>query len=128
MKLELILRLLDNDELSPEQINDIKDFLDDYVEHNQVYVLLLCQFYCFYFVQDFLRFENLFPYFLHAIIFWFHCSTLVMLFLALQDDFDEFSDVDELYSSLPLDKVESLEDLVTTGPLLKVIKVIPLPC
>lgn len=49
-----------------------------------------------------------------------------MLFSALQDDFNEFSDVDELYSSLPLDKVESLEDLVTTGPLLKVIKVFPL--
>ncbi|KAK6118537.1 hypothetical protein DH2020_047720 [Rehmannia glutinosa] len=35
MKLELILRLLDNDELSPEQVNDVKDFLDDYVERNQ---------------------------------------------------------------------------------------------
>ncbi|XP_051149301.1 general negative regulator of transcription subunit 3-like isoform X2 [Andrographis paniculata] len=67
MKLEFILRLLDNDELSPEQVNDVKDFLDDYVERNQ-------------------------------------------------EDFDEFSDVDELYSSLPLDKVESLEDLVTIGP------------
>ncbi|KAF9595223.1 hypothetical protein IFM89_038047 [Coptis chinensis] len=67
MKLELILRLLDNDELSPEQVNDVRDFLEDYVERNQ-------------------------------------------------DDFDEFSDVDELYSSLPLDKVESLEDLVTIGP------------
>ncbi|XP_024023495.1 CCR4-NOT transcription complex subunit 3 isoform X1 [Morus notabilis] len=67
MKLELILRLLDNDELSPEQVNDVKDFLDDYVERNQ-------------------------------------------------EDFDEFSDVDELYSSLPLDKVEALEDLVTIGP------------
>ncbi|OAY41951.1 CCR4-NOT transcription complex subunit 3 isoform X2 [Manihot esculenta] len=67
MKLELILRLLDNDELSPEQVNDVKDFLDDYVERNQ-------------------------------------------------EDFEEFSDVDELYSSLPLDKVESLEDLVTVGP------------
>ncbi|XP_073150604.1 uncharacterized protein [Henckelia pumila] len=67
MKLELILRLLDNDELSPEQVNDVKDFLDDYVERNQ-------------------------------------------------EDFDEFSDVDELYNSLPLDKVESLEDLVTVGP------------
>ncbi|KAI4348439.1 hypothetical protein L6164_009163 [Bauhinia variegata] len=63
-KCELILRLLDNDELSPEQVNDVKDFLEDYVERNQ-------------------------------------------------EDFDEFSDVDELYSSLPLDKVESLEDLVT---------------
>ncbi|XP_049358753.1 general negative regulator of transcription subunit 3 isoform X3 [Solanum verrucosum] len=67
MKLELILRLLDNDELSPEQVNDVKDFLDDYVERNQ-------------------------------------------------EDFDEFSDVDELYSTLPLDKVESLEDLVTVVP------------
>ncbi|KAK8542351.1 hypothetical protein V6N13_137075 [Hibiscus sabdariffa] len=70
MKLELILRLLDNDELSPEQVNDVKDFLDDYVERNQ-------------------------------------------------EDFDEFSDVDELYSSLPLDKVEALEDLVAIGPLSK---------
>ncbi|XP_039021825.1 general negative regulator of transcription subunit 3-like isoform X2 [Hibiscus syriacus] len=70
MKLELILRLLDNDELSPEQVNDVKDFLDDYVERNQ-------------------------------------------------DDFDEFSDVDELYSSLPLYKVEALEDLVAIGPLSK---------
>ncbi|MFS8004811.1 putative CCR4-Not complex component, Not domain, CCR4-NOT complex subunit/5 domain superfamily [Helianthus anomalus] len=67
MKLELLLRLLDNDELSPEQVNDIKDFLDDYVERNQ-------------------------------------------------EDFDEFDDVDMLYSTLPLDKVESLEDLVTSGP------------
>ncbi|XP_054811066.1 uncharacterized protein LOC129312447 isoform X2 [Prosopis cineraria] len=66
-KCELLLRLLDNDELSPEQVNDVKEFLDDYVERNQ-------------------------------------------------EDFDEFSDVDELYSSLPLDKVESLEDLVTIGP------------
>ncbi|KAJ1401413.1 hypothetical protein SESBI_28789 [Sesbania bispinosa] len=66
-KCELILRLLDNDELSPEQVNDVKDFLDDYVERNQ-------------------------------------------------EDFEDFSDVDELYSSLPLDKVESLEDLVTIPP------------
>lgn len=42
MKLELILRLLDNDELSPEQVNDVKDFLDDYVERNQVYCVLIC--------------------------------------------------------------------------------------
>ncbi|KAF4397134.1 hypothetical protein G4B88_008980 [Cannabis sativa] len=62
MKLELILRLLDNDELSPEQVNDVKDFLDDY------------------------------------------------------EDFDEFCDVDELYISLPLDKVEALEELVTIAP------------
>ncbi|XP_058212350.1 uncharacterized protein LOC131324410 isoform X2 [Rhododendron vialii] len=67
MKLELILRLLDNDELSPEQVNDVKDFLDDYVERNQ-------------------------------------------------EDFDDFSDVDELYNTLPLDKVESLEELVAIVP------------
>ncbi|XP_042393970.1 general negative regulator of transcription subunit 3-like isoform X2 [Zingiber officinale] len=67
MKSELILRLLDNDELSPDQVNDVKDFLEDYVERNQ-------------------------------------------------EDFDEFSDVDELYVSLPLDKVEALEDLVSLGP------------
>ncbi|XP_010672078.1 uncharacterized protein LOC104888733 isoform X2 [Beta vulgaris subsp. vulgaris] len=66
MKLELILRLLDNDELSAEHVNDVKDFLEDYVERNQ-------------------------------------------------EDFDEFSDVDEFYSTLPLDKVEALEDLVTMG-------------
>lgn len=36
--------------------------------------------------------------------------------LSVQEDFDEFSDVDDLYSSLPLDKVESLEDLVTICP------------
>ncbi|KAK1410926.1 hypothetical protein QVD17_37468 [Tagetes erecta] len=35
MKLELILRLLDNDELSPEQVNDVREFIDDYVERNQ---------------------------------------------------------------------------------------------
>ena len=40
MKLELILRLLDNDELSPEQVNDVKDFLEDYVERNQVVIYL----------------------------------------------------------------------------------------
>ncbi|XP_023757826.1 uncharacterized protein LOC111906302 [Lactuca sativa] len=64
MKLELILRLLDNDELSPEQVDDDKDFIDDYVERNQ-------------------------------------------------EDFDEFGDVDILYTTLSLDKIEVLEDLVT---------------
>lgn len=34
-KLELILRLLDNDELSTDQVNDVRDFLEDYVERNQ---------------------------------------------------------------------------------------------
>lgn len=38
----------------------------------------------------------------------------------MEDDFDEFSDVEELYSTLPLDEVEGLEDLVTAGPLVKV--------
>ena len=33
------MRLLDNDELSPEQVNDVKDFLDDYVERNQVCII-----------------------------------------------------------------------------------------
>lgn len=77
-KCELLLRLLDNDELSPEEVNDVKDFLDDYVERNQ-------------------------------------------------EDFDEFDDVDELYSSLPLDKVETLEDLVTIPTSLpKTISSLPL--
>ncbi|KAK4272302.1 hypothetical protein QN277_020877 [Acacia crassicarpa] len=66
-KCELLLRLVDNDELSAEKVNDVKYFVEDYVERNQ-------------------------------------------------DSFDEFNDVDDLYSSLPLDKVESLEDLVTIGP------------
>lgn len=34
----------------------------------------------------------------------------------LQEDFDEFEDVDMLYNTLSLDKVEALEDLVTIGP------------
>ncbi|XP_020096078.1 CCR4-NOT transcription complex subunit 3-like isoform X2 [Ananas comosus] len=67
LKLEMILRLLDNDELTPDEVNDVKEFLEDYVERNQV-------------------------------------------------DFDQFNDVDELYSSLPLEKVEALEDLVSLGP------------
>ncbi|XP_058105837.1 uncharacterized protein LOC131249218 isoform X3 [Magnolia sinica] len=67
VKLELILRLLDNDELSPEQVNDVRDFLEDYVERNQ-------------------------------------------------EDFDDFSEVDDLYNTLPLDKVESIEDLVAIAP------------
>uniref|UniRef100_A0A453H066 NOT2/NOT3/NOT5 C-terminal domain-containing protein n=6 Tax=Aegilops tauschii subsp. strangulata TaxID=200361 RepID=A0A453H066_AEGTS len=66
-KLESILRLLDNDELSPEQVNDVKDFLEDYVERNQ-------------------------------------------------EDFDEFSDVEDLYSTLPMEKVEALEDMVSLAP------------
>lgn len=44
----------------------------------------------------------------------------------MKEDFDEFSDVDELYNTLPLDKVESLEDLVAIGPpaLVKVMLII----
>lgn len=49
MKLELILRLLDNDELSPDQVNDVKDFLDDYVERNQVCISQLFYFLFFFF-------------------------------------------------------------------------------
>lgn len=44
-------------------------------------------------------------------------------FFLLQDDFDEFDDVDELYSSLPLDKVDTLEDLVTIPTSVAVAKV-----
>jgi CCR4-NOT transcriptional regulation complex NOT5 subunit len=36
IKLELILRLLDNDELSPDEVVDVKDLVEDYVERNQV--------------------------------------------------------------------------------------------
>lgn len=46
-----ILRLLDNEELSPEEVNDVKDLVEDYLERNQ-------------------------------------------------DDFDEFSDVDDMYEAL----------------------------
>ncbi|KAG0481287.1 hypothetical protein HPP92_012145 [Vanilla planifolia] len=67
MKLELILRLVDNDELSPDLVNDVKDLVEDYVERNQ-------------------------------------------------ESFDEFNDVDELYSSLQLDKIEVLDELVSRGP------------
>jgi CCR4-NOT transcription complex subunit 3 len=41
-KLELMLRFLDNDELSPEQVNDVKDFVEDYVERNQVPPSVIC--------------------------------------------------------------------------------------
>lgn len=46
-----ILRLLDNEELSPDEINNVKDLVEDYLERNQ-------------------------------------------------DDFEEFSDVDEMYEEL----------------------------
>ncbi|KAI3700208.1 hypothetical protein L2E82_44829 [Cichorium intybus] len=36
MKLELIWRLMDNDELSPWQVDDVMDFIDDYVGKNQL--------------------------------------------------------------------------------------------
>lgn len=49
----------------------------------------------------------------------FPCAQCINFFtyleLILQEDFEEFSDVDELYSSLPLDKVEALEE-ITIGP------------
>ncbi|KAH7429527.1 hypothetical protein KP509_09G054000 [Ceratopteris richardii] len=62
VKLEQILRLLDNDSVSPEEVNDTKDFVEDYVERNQ-------------------------------------------------EDFDEFSDVNALYSSIPVEKFEALENM-----------------
>lgn len=54
------------------------------------------------------------PAFLHS----FHLTSLIsFVFFSLpQEDFDEFDDVDELYSSLPLDRVETLEDLVMIPP------------
>ncbi|CAI5469894.1 unnamed protein product [Closterium sp. Yama58-4] len=61
-RLEMILRLMDNDELSPEQVTDVKDLVEDYVERNQ-------------------------------------------------DDFDEFGEPDDLYESLPLEKMDALESL-----------------
>lgn len=45
---------------------------------------------------------------------FYKLPTIYIFFL--QEDFEEFSDVDELYNTLPLDKVESLEDLVIIGP------------
>lgn len=36
IKLELILRLLDNGGLSPDQVNEVKDLVEDYIERNQV--------------------------------------------------------------------------------------------
>jgi len=62
IKLELVLRLLDNDELSPEEVMEVKELVEDYVERNQ-------------------------------------------------EDFDNFADVDDIYQSLPLDKIEALENL-----------------
>lgn len=62
IKLELVLRLLDNDELSAEEVMEVKDLVEDYVERNQ-------------------------------------------------EDFDSFEDVDDIYQSLPLDKIEALENL-----------------
>ncbi|KAE8805028.1 BolA-like protein domain containing protein,expressed [Hordeum vulgare] len=32
------------------------------------------------------------------------------------EDFDEFSDVEDLYSTLPMEKVEALEDMVSLAP------------
>ncbi|GAQ78366.1 transcription regulator NOT2/NOT3/NOT5 family protein [Klebsormidium nitens] len=62
IKLEQILRLLDNEELSPEEVNDVKDLVEDYLERNQ-------------------------------------------------DDFDEFSDVDDMYEALGLEKLEMADNM-----------------
>ncbi len=34
-RLELVLRLVDNEALPPEDVNDLKDLVDDYLERNQ---------------------------------------------------------------------------------------------
>eukprot|EP00227_Mantoniella_beaufortii_P021706 CAMPEP_0197603914 /NCGR_PEP_ID=MMETSP1326-20131121/40156_1 /TAXON_ID=1155430 /ORGANISM="Genus nov. species nov., Strain RCC2288" /LENGTH=278 /DNA_ID=CAMNT_0043171495 /DNA_START=60 /DNA_END=893 /DNA_ORIENTATION=+ len=34
-RLELVLRLVDNEALNPEDVNDLKDLVDDYLERNQ---------------------------------------------------------------------------------------------
>ena len=49
-------------------------------------------------------------------MFEFLASNLSTKDCLLQEDFDEFDDVDMLYNTLPLDKGESLEDLVTIVP------------
>jgi hypothetical protein len=40
----------------------------------------------------------------------------------MKADFEDFEDVDDLYNTLPLDKVEGLEDLVTIVPPAVVVK------
>ncbi|CAI7890846.1 unnamed protein product [Closterium sp. NIES-53] len=73
-RLEMILRLMDNDELSPEQVTDVKDLVEDYVERNQ-------------------------------------------------DDFEEFCELDDLYESLPLEKMDlgtSLLSIVAPPPVTRV--------
>lgn len=39
-----------------------------------------------------------------------------IFFIRVQEDFDEFSDVEDLYSTLPMEKVEALEDMVSLAP------------
>ena len=34
-RMELVLRLVDNEALAPEDVTDLKDLVDDYVERNQ---------------------------------------------------------------------------------------------
>eukprot|EP00898_Chlorokybus_atmophyticus_P007517 jgi/Chlat1/7767/Chrsp66S07233 len=59
-RLEQVLRLLDNEELNPEDVQEVRDMVDDYVERNQ-------------------------------------------------EDFDEFDNVDEMYNSLPMDKLDTVD-------------------
>lgn len=61
MKLELILRLLDNDELSAEHVNDVKDFLEDYLERNQVHI---------HYFFTLINFEEVFVFLFHDCIIW----------------------------------------------------------
>ena len=38
------------------------------------------------------------------------------ILIRIQEDFDEFSDVEDLYSTFPMEKVEALEDMVSFAP------------
>ena len=42
LRLEQMLRLLDNESLSVEEVTETRDMVDDYLERNQVLVLLHC--------------------------------------------------------------------------------------
>lgn len=71
-RLEQMLRLLDNETITPENVGDVKDMVEDYLERNQ-------------------------------------------------DDFDEFSDPDELYDELleQLDAATSLDPVVAVAPVVE---------
>lgn len=78
-KLELLLRLLDNDELSPEQVNDIRDFLEDYVERNQV-----CGYIKFYFDSPLFILQNIYVTSIVGMYFFQFVSLTVCFSVRLQ--------------------------------------------